>query len=200
MRVRAWVRVRARTWHMHMHMHMHIHIHFHFHVHMHVHIHAHIHIHKQLHLHLHLRLRLHLHLHLHLRLHPLLGQGVHAIGTDDWALIRAKYLPHRDEAQLRDTWENKLCEHARERARTSELPLPPPPHIFGARAEPAAGSQRDGGGDAPSQVSLLRADDSHRSREGAATLSALEWRPSTGAEDEDEVEHWDSSDEEPAND
>ena len=43
----------------------------------------------------------------------MLEQGVHHHGTD-WATIRRKFLPHRDEAQLRDTWENKLCEHARE--------------------------------------------------------------------------------------
>ena len=40
-------------------------------------------------------------------------QGVLRHGVDDWATIRAVYLPHRDEAQLRDTWENKLCPHAR---------------------------------------------------------------------------------------
>ena len=63
---------------------------------------------------------------------PLIGQGVlrpnpnpnptpnqgvlrHRLeaGSIDWATIRAVYLPHRDEAQLRDTWENKLCPHAR---------------------------------------------------------------------------------------
>ena len=40
-------------------------------------------------------------------------QGVLRHGVDDWATIRTVYLPHRDEAQLRDTWENKLCPHAR---------------------------------------------------------------------------------------
>ena len=43
----------------------------------------------------------------------MLEQGVQRYGIDDWATIRAVYLPHRDEALLRDTWENKLCEHAR---------------------------------------------------------------------------------------
>ena len=79
-------------------------------------------------------------------------------------------------------------------------------HVIGARVEPAADTQCDGGGDtsapsqAPSQAPLLRAGGGLGSREGAAaTTSGVEWRPSQREEDLDEPELMDSSDDEPAN-
>ena len=133
-----------------------------------------------------------------------LEQGVLHLGTD-WAAIRAEYLPHRDEAQLRHTWDQKLCPAAKDRASARELPIPMQPPVFGVRAEPATANPGGAGAGAGASSALVprRAPNGEGGGGGAAVepMEPAARVPSisaallvTGPIDADEIQMSDSDD------